>query len=446
MNPPRSPLLHGPILPTLLRLSAPNLLVILSQAAVSTFETYFIGLLGTDALAGVSLVLPLMMLMQMMSAGAMGGGISSSIARALGGGRREDARSLAWHAVLISIALGIAFTLCALAFGPALYRAMGGRDAALAAALAYSNVVFGVGATFVWLMNSFASILRGSGDMKSPARVLSLGSVAVILASPLLIFGAGPLPGYGIYGGAWALVGFYAVSSVILGRKLLRPGGPVSVRPHPVSAARFKDILKVGVPACIHASLINTAVAVATGFVGAYGTAAIAGYGIGARLELLQIPIVFGLGAALVTMIGTNVGAGQPERARRIAFVGGGLAAAVCGGIGLVVAIAPQLWAGLFSRDPQVLEYASSYLRVAGPVYAFLGLGMGLYFSFQGTGRMVWPLACVSVRNLIVYLGCTAAAAMAVPDIRVVFAVTAAGIAVFGAMYAWGTWRYFARG
>jgi putative MATE family efflux protein len=445
MNAPRSPLLSGPILPTLLRLSAPNLLIILSQAAVSTFETYFIGRLGTDALAGVSLVLPLMMLMQMMSAGAMGGGISSSIARALGGGRKADARALAWHAVLIAIILGVAFTLCALAFGPVLYRAMGGRDAALAAALAYSNVVFGAGAVFIWLMNSFASILRGTGDMKTPARVLTVGSVLVILASPLMIFGAGPLPGFGIYGGAWALVAFYAASSLVLGHRLLRAGGPVSIRPHTVSAAHFRDILKVGIPACIHASLINTAVAVATGFVGTYGTAAIAGYGIGARLELMQIPIVFGLGAALVAMIGTNIGAGQLERARRIAFVGGGLAAAVCGGIGLVVAIAPGLWAGLFSTDPEVLSHAESYLGIVGPVYGFLGLGMGLYFSFQGTGRMAWPLACVGTRNLLVYAGCAMVTAHAAGDLRAVFAVTAGAIVVFGAMYAWGTWRYFAR-
>ena len=444
-SPSRSPLLDGPILPTLLRLSAPNLLVILSQAAVSTFETYFIGLLGTDALAGVSLVLPLMMLVQMMSAGAMGGGISSAIARALGGGRREDARALAWHALVVVLGLGLAFTACALAFGPALYRAMGGREAALDAALAYSNVVFGAGAVFIWLMNGFASMLRGTGDMKTPARVLGIGSVAVIFVSPLLIFGAGPLPGFGIQGGAWALVGFYLVSSVILGRRLLRADSAVSLRPHALQATRFADILKVGVPACIHASLVNTAVAVATGFVGAYGTAAIAGYGIGARLELLQVPIVFGLGAALVAMIGTNIGAGQLERARRIAFVGGGLAAAICGGIGLVVAIAPGLWAGIFSSDPQVLAHAGTYLRIAGPVYAFLGLGMALYFSFQGTGRMVWPLACVGTRNLIVYGGCSLAAASGLADLRAVFAITAGAIVVFGAMYAWGTWRYFAR-
>ena len=440
----KSPLLTGPILPTLLRLSLPNLLVILSQAAMSVAETYFIGLLGTDALAGVALVFPLVMLMQMMSAGAMGGGISSAIARALGGNRLADAQALAWHALLIALALGAAFTICALAFGPQLYRAMGGRDAALDAALAYSNIVFG-GAVFAWLMNSFASMLRGSGDMKTPARVLVGGALVVIPLSPLLIFGAGPLQGFGIVGGAAAMLAYYGVGALILGWQLLFGRGAVLLRPQRVIGAHFTDILKVGVPACVHAGLINIAVAVTTGFVGAHGTAALAGFGIGARLEYLQIPIVFGFGAALVAMVGTNVGAGQAARARRIAWVGGGLAAGLCACIGVTVALFPALWAELFSQDAAVLASASAYLRIVGPSYAFLGLGMALYFAFQGTGRMLWPLACVSLRIGLIVAGCTLAGALFGGELRALYAVTAAALVVFGATYAWGAWRYFAR-
>jgi Na+-driven multidrug efflux pump len=136
----RTRLLTGPILPTILRLSVPNIALVGAQAAVSVAETYFVGLLGTDALAGVALVFPIVMLMQMMSAGAMGGGISSAIARALGGHRQADAEALAWHAVLIALILGAGFTLAALLFGPALYRALGGRGASLSVALEYSNI------------------------------------------------------------------------------------------------------------------------------------------------------------------------------------------------------------------------------------------------------------------------------------------------------------------
>src|ERR1700730_8113907 len=161
-------LLDGPITATLLRLAAPNVLVMVAQASVGLIETYFIGKLGTAALAGVALVFPVVMLMQMMSAGAMGGGISSAIARALGGGRREDADALVLHAIVVNLAIGIACSGLVLAFGPALYRALGGEGASLDAALGYSDVVF-AGVAVVWLMNALASVIRGGGNMWMPS-------------------------------------------------------------------------------------------------------------------------------------------------------------------------------------------------------------------------------------------------------------------------------------
>ena len=145
-EPPRNStnrLLAGPILPTLMHLAAPNLVMVAVQLGAVSAKAYYVGRLGTEALAGVSLVLPLFMLMQMMSAGAMGGGISSAVARALGAGRRDEAEALALHALVIALGLGAVFTLGALLGGPVLYRAMGGSGPPLAAALAYSNVVFG---------------------------------------------------------------------------------------------------------------------------------------------------------------------------------------------------------------------------------------------------------------------------------------------------------------
>src|ERR1700738_2270999 len=163
-------LVEAPITPTLLRLAAPNVLVMVVQASVGLIETYFVGKLGTDALAGVALVFPALMLMQMMSAGAMGGGISSAIARALGAGRRADAEALAPHALVIAVIFGLVFTLALLLGGPWLYSALSGRDAALAAALTYSNVVF-AGAILVWIFNSLANVIRGTGNMTLPAIV-----------------------------------------------------------------------------------------------------------------------------------------------------------------------------------------------------------------------------------------------------------------------------------
>ncbi len=440
----RAQLLGGPILATIVRLSVPNVALIGAQAAVNVAEAYFIGRLGTDALAGVTLVFPIIMLMQMMSAGAMGGGISSAVARALGAHRRADAEALVWHALLVALVLGVSFTIAALFFGPALYRSLGGREASLANALDYSNLVFG-GAIFVWLANSLASVLRGSGDMRTPAKVMVVGACIMIPVSPLLIFGAGPLPGLGIKGAALAFVAYNFTGGAVIAWRILSGRTLVTLHPCAVAWRHFAEILKVGVPACVHAALVNTAVALTTGFVGVHGVVALAGYGIGTRLEYLQIPIVFGLGATLVAMVGTNVGAGQFARARRIALTGGLFAAAICGGIGAIVTLAPWLWAGMFTDDSAVLVVATQYFHVVGPTYGFLGLGMALYFSFQGTGRMLYPLLCVSTRLAIIAAGCTLTSRVFGLGLGALFGVTAAALVAFGAMYLVGLWRFFGR-
>ena len=174
-------LLEDPIARTLARLAAPNVLVMLFQSAVGLIEAYFVGQLGTDALAGVTLVFPVLMLMTMMSAGAMGGGIASAVARALGAGRRADADALALHATAIALAFGAAFTVLVLGFGRPLYAAMGGSGASLAAALAYSDVVF-AGAVLTWLFNSLAAVIRGTGNMLMPASVTCIGVLFLVPA------------------------------------------------------------------------------------------------------------------------------------------------------------------------------------------------------------------------------------------------------------------------
>src|SRR3954463_244678 len=135
-------LLDGPIAPTLLALAVPNVLMLVAQVAINVLEGYFVGWLGADALAGVSVTFPLIMLMQTMSAGGMGGGVASAVARALGGGRRAEADALVAQAILMALVLAAVFTIVPLGAGPTIYGSMGGTNEVLSAALAYSNVVF----------------------------------------------------------------------------------------------------------------------------------------------------------------------------------------------------------------------------------------------------------------------------------------------------------------
>jgi putative MATE family efflux protein len=399
-------LLEGPIAATLIRLAAPNMLVMLAQTSVGLVETYFVGKLGTAALAGVALVFPLVMLMQMMSAGAMGGGISSAIARALGGGRRADADALALHALIIALVFGASFTVALLAGGRVLYAAMGGRGASLAAALTYSNVVF-AGAILVWLFNSLANVIRGSGNMAVPAVVTCVGVLVLIPLSPCLIFGLGPLPRLGVAGGAAAVLIYYAIGSVVLALYLRSPRSIVRLGFQGVRLRwpLFRDILRVGLVAALITVATNLTIAIATALVGAFGPAAIAGYGVGSRLEYLLIPLVFGLGGPLVAMVGTNIGAGRRDRALRVAWVGAAVATALCAFIGGCAALFPRAWLSLFDSDPAMIEAGSRYLHAVGPVYGLFGLGMALYFASQGAGRLLWPLLANFARLVIASAG-----------------------------------------
>jgi putative MATE family efflux protein len=431
MSPRTRRLLSGPIIPTLLALAWPNVLVMLAQASTGLIETWFVSRLGLDALTGMALVFPGFMMMQMLSGGAMGGGISSAIARALGSGRREDANALVWHAVIINLALGLLFSALVLTFGRSLYEALGGQGASLDSALLYSNVVFAA-TPLVWLMNGLASIIRGTGNMLVPALAVCLGVALLIPLSPALIFGLGPFPAMGVTGAGLAVLLTTAMTTLVLawyvlsGRALVRPG---ALRPR---RAMFFDILRVGAVASVSTLQTSLTIALLTALVGlAAGPDAVAGYGTGARLEFLLVPLVFGLGAPLVALVGTNIGAGQRQRALRIALIGGAVAFGLCEAVGLAAAVWPEAWLGLFGNDPRMLATGAVYLRYAGPAYGFFGLGLSLYFASQGAGRLGWPLLAGFLRMAIA-VGGGWAGWFATHDLRVVFAILSLALLVYG--------------
>lgn len=394
-------LLQDPILPMLLRMAWPNILIMLAQSATGLIETWWISRLGTDALAGMALVFPPVMLMQMISAGAMGGGISSAMARALGAGRRSEADAIILHAIVINLALGLFFSVVMLAFGRPIYRALGGSGAELEAALAYSDIVF-AGTTILWVMNGLASVIRGTGNMLVPALVICVGVALLVPLSPLLIFGWGPVPALGIAGGGAALVLFYLGGTAALAWYILSGRNVVRFTWTRLRWPIFVDILRIGAVGSVTSLLTNVTIALSTAMVAAHaGVDAVAGFGTGARLEYLLIPLVFGLGAPLVALVGTNIGAGQPERAMRVALIGGGIAFGMTETIGLAAALWPAAWLGLFTTAPGAIEAGSQYLRYVGPTYGFFGLGLVLYFASQGAGRLFWPLAAGFIRFAI---------------------------------------------
>ena len=403
-------LLEGPVFSTLLRLAAPNTLQLLAIAGMITFDGLFLGRLGPDALAGVSLAFPFMMLMQHAANSGMGGGASSAIARALGAGRRDRADALVCHAFILALGLAALFSTTMLLGAPFVFRWMGGEGKVLSAALSYSNAVF-TGAVSICVLNVLGNAVRGTGNMSLPSGVI-VGSVIVhVLISPLLIFGWGPLPALGPAGAGWGLMLSFGAGSLVLiaylrsSRSLIRlTFGGVSLR-----WELFAEILKVGVPGLVNVIITNLSVVLLTGIAGHLGREAAIGYAMGARLEYILIPLAFGFGAALVAMVGTNWGAKQYRRAREIAWTGAATVAGACATIGLIAALVPGLWMGLFSNDPEIVRLGTSYLRIVGPIYGLYGLGMALYFVTQGFGSVLKTVTANAVR-LLASAGCALAA------------------------------------
>ena len=278
-----------------------------------------------------------------------------------------------------------------------------------------------------------------------PAAVACVGAAVLIPLSPALIFGFGPLPRLGIVGGAVAVLSYYAAGSVVFaiylwsGRGVIRP----ALKPPRLRWAPAYEILRVGAVASLVTVTTNLTIAVATGFAGLYGPAAVAGYGTGVRLEYLLVPLVFGLGAPLVAMVGTNIGAGRRERALRVAWTGAAIAGVVTAAIGIAAALWPRAWLTLFGDDPTMLAVGSQYLRIVGPFYGFFGVGMALYFASQGAGRLGWPLLAGLLRLAVATLGGWLALRLA-GTIEAVFLALGVALALFGlinaAAVALGAW------
>lgn len=398
---------QGPILATLLKLSAPNVLAMLMQVLVGIAETIYIGRLGTTPLAAMALVFPFLMLSQQLSAGAMGGGVSSAVSRALGAADLPRANTLALHAMAIGGLLGLVFTALMLAMGPVFYELLGGRGAVLDEAIRYSNVLF-FAAILIWLSNTLASVLRGTGNMRIPSIGIFGAAILQILLGGVLALGAGPIPSFGMVGVAYAYIVANAASVGFFIWYLFKGHSRLDLNLRTFSLQRemFTDILKVGAVSMISPLQSVLTIVIFTGFVARLGVLPLAGYSIGQRLEFLLIPISFGIGVASVPMVGMAVGARKIDRARNVAWTAGSASAFNLGVIGLVVALFPDLWAGLFTTDEAVLEYARQYLRIAGLAFPFFGIGLTLYFASQGAGKMIGPVLAGTVRLVLVVAGC----------------------------------------
>lgn len=430
--PSASPLLTAPVLPTLLRLTGPNMVAMVGAAVAAIAETLYVGRIGVSALAGMALVFPIMMLQQMLSGGAMGSGVAATVSRALGAGQTARAEDLAVHALGVAVVGGVLTSALMLGGGAALFALLGGRGEALAQAVAYAQVAF-CGSVAVWLLNTLAAVLRATGNMVVPSATLLAAAVLQVLLAGWLGLGGGPVPALGMRGVAAGQVIASLLGAVLLAWWLASGRARLRLR---LAGTRWqpellRELLRLGALACVSPLQTVATILILTHLVARFGPEDLAGYGIGTRLEFLLVPLAFSFGVASVPVIGTAIGAQRVARARQAAWTAAALAGGVLGGVGLVLALVPQLWTMRFTQDPAVLAAADSYFRWAGPCYVLFGVGLSLYFSSIGAGRVGGAVLAGTLRLLLVAGGGALLVALAAPA-WTIFALVAGAMAAYG--------------
>ena len=427
--------LTKPIIPLLIRMSAPNTIAFFIQSLVVLTEVWFISRLGTNSLAAVALAFPLLMITQTMSGGALGGAITSAIARSMGADDIEKAERLIWHSIIISLGGAISFLILFLLFGKQLLFLLGGRGEILQESYAYCSILF-FGGILLWLSGSLSAVLRGMGNMRFPATLMVITSSIQVILSGGFILGWFGFPKLGVPGAAVAVLISSALMVTVILFKLRSKSIPASLRKERFQLKKFlfDNIFEVAIPASLSPLLVVGTILVLTGLVGRFGTEALAGYGIGSRVEFLMIPLIFGIGTAMTSIVGANIGALNIDRAEKVGILGGSTAGFVSILIGLTLAVFPEAWIQFFTDDIKAFEVTKKYIQIVGPFYIFQGIGLSLYFASQGANAMQWPTIATIARFIIACAGGGISVYWLDLGIESIFISSSAAMAIFGLM------------
>ena len=416
-------LLRASPLRAVLTLAVPTTAVMVLGAASGVVNTYFVARLGADAIAAVSLIFPLNLIVLTMMGGGIGSGIATAVARALGAGRQGDADSVAEHAFLLAAGFSLLLTLGLVGGAPALCRWMGATGGVSSAATIYARVLFS-GIFITFSVSAFDSVLRGEGNVRVPSLWATVSLSLQIAFVPWFMF---PL-GMGIGGAAAATVIGQLGGSLPRAYYVFSGRGHVKPRlfPHRIRSEPILDILRVGVPASL-ATLANYfGLLLLTAIVARYGTDGIAAFGLGTRLDFLILTLAFGVGSALLTLVGLAAGAGDNARISALLSTSLALLASMLTALGLLLVWKPGIWLHLFTANPEILRVGRLYLRILAPSYPFIGMSMACSFAFQAIGQAVFPLVLATLRTAIVVAAAVALSRLGAP-VWSIFLVMAAG-------------------
>jgi putative MATE family efflux protein len=393
-------LINCPIWSTLFLLAAPIVLGMAMQTGFNLIDTFFIGMLGSEELAAIGVTFPVVFIFIAIAAGLQVGS-TALISQAIGAGKKKRASNVAEHSLVIGVVVGIAIAVLGVLFSPPLFSFMGVHGDVLAMTIQYANLIF---FGFVFLFIGFISqgIIQAGGDTVTPTRNLFIAIVINIILDPILIFGIGPFPALGLVGAGIATVFSRLVGALLNIWHVFAGKAAVKIEPKCFSPelSIFSRIIKIGFPSSVSHSINSIGMILLMGMVGAFGTAAIAAFGVGIRLESLAILPVIGLLSALIPFIGQNLGAGRTDRAIRATSIASYAVILFMLVFSALWFFVPQAIYSPFTSDPNVLRIGSSYFRIISFGYVFLGLSFILGAAFQAAGKTTLQMLINAARWL----------------------------------------------
>ncbi len=394
-------ILNGPIHKMLFKLAAPNMVSVFFMLVVGFAEPFFAGKLGIIQLASVAITYPLVSLSGMIGAGAVGGGVVSALSRSIGKNDLNRANVVIWHSFIIYGVVALTFFIVFVFFSKSLFIAMGAEESVVEKAVGYSRIFFILSPT-IFLFYLMMSIYRSFGDYQFLAVINVLLGLLQLFLSGALSLGWFFFPSLGINGLALAFVIPQGLAGIFMFISILFGKYPVRFKILSLRKEIFVDILNVGGLGAINSTSIALTMIITTTFISRFGTEAIAGYGVCARLEQTLIPLAFGVGGVLTSCVGTNFGANQFYRARKSAWFGATFIASIAAIAGITFSVSPSLWLDFYTTDLDAYLIGALYLSIVAPFFPLFAFGKTLYFASQGTGKMLVPISGAITRLFIV--------------------------------------------
>lgn len=405
MPPNHEQLINGKLTSSILKLAWPIMIVLVIQTGFNIIDTIFIGRLGVNDLAAVSLAFPLDYFMILVALG-LGLGLTSLVARKIGAQDKVAADNIAEHALLLSFVVALFFAVIGYIFGSRLYSFFSPNLEIRSLMADYMSVLFS-GSTFLFFGIFAMAILQGEGDSRTPMKTLLIAIICNIILDPILIYGLFGAPKLGVHGAAIATVMARSIACIFLIWHLfIKNKSYISFnyRDFRWQIRIVKEIFSLGLPATLSQISSSIGIMFMNKLVVYFGAVALAAYGIGFKIDSLALLPIFGFSSAAITLVGLQAGAGRLEMAKQVIPKVIKLITVFLIPISLLFLIFSKYIVWIFTSDINVIKAGAEYLKVTAPMYFFIAVTLIVASGFLGLGRGIVSFSLNALRAVVLSL------------------------------------------